>query len=195
MWPHHHALHLGLGHHCEGMGLSGYRSLVLSPDDGATVVVHVTVASSQEWGGSVCDPLPGSPDHPAAPIAEEKERMKVYLASRLRNRTRCRDYRDALEAAGIACTSRWLDHHGGTPAEIAERDLVDVRRADTLVLIGHVGRNGGMATELGVAIERGIRIIHVAAERGENVFTHTGDVEYYRTFREALEVLAARKVA
>ncbi|MDP9336206.1 MAG: hypothetical protein M3Q30_23240 [Actinomycetota bacterium] len=76
--------------------------------------------------------------------------------------------------------------------QIAARDLADVRRADVLILVGHTGRNGGCATELGIALERGLRVLHVAAERGDNVFTHVPGVEYHRTFNDALAALETR---
>jgi hypothetical protein len=92
-------------------------------------------------------------------------------------------------------TARWLDHSPPDYREAAERNLADVRRADVLLLVGHAGRNGGLMVELGVALERGMRVIHVAAERGDCVFTHTPEVTYVRSITEALELLSRKLVA
>jgi hypothetical protein len=113
----------------------------------------------------------------------------IYIASRLRNRARCREYARALETIGHTVTSRWLNDTGGDYVAIAKRDLEDIRRASILILVSHVGRNGGCATELGVAIERGMTVYHCAAERGDLVFTHGPEVQWYRTFHEVLEAL------
>jgi hypothetical protein len=120
---------------------------------------------------------------------------RIYIASRLRNRSRCKEYREQLVADGHHVTSRWLDDVGGSYADVAARDLHDLRAASVLLLVSHVGRNGGMATELGVAIEREMRIIHLAAERGDLVFTHIPAVEYAHRFADVLDLLARRTVA
>jgi hypothetical protein len=121
--------------------------------------------------------------------------VRVYIASRMRNRSHCREVAQALTEAGHYVTARWVEEPSRSIpfTDIATRDLKDVRRADVIMLIGHNGRNGGCMTEWGVALERGLRMIHVAAEPGENVFTHTPGVEYFRTYVEAIDALDRRK--
>jgi nucleoside 2-deoxyribosyltransferase len=82
---------------------------------------------------------------------------RVYLSGRLRLRGQLRADRELLEAAGHVSTARWLNDVGGTPEEIAERDLEDIDRADTIIVRGHCGRNGGMMFEVGYALAQGKR--------------------------------------
>lgn len=117
--------------------------------------------------------------------------MRIYLSSRLRERSRMREYRDALEREYHTVTSTWIDGPGGeSPEAIAERDIRDLRRANLLLICGHTGRNGGLMAELGIAIERDIKIIHIAAEREPaEVFLHLPSVTWVRSFNAALDMI------
>ena len=70
----------------------------------------------------------------------------------------------AREAAGVAYSDVLARH-------IAERDLADLREAETLALFTPGGRRGGLYVELGIALERELQIIVIGPQT--NVFTPT----------------------
>jgi hypothetical protein len=59
--------------------------------------------------------------------------ISVYLSARLARRDELKNLREDLLAAGIECTSRWLDGEPTDLADIADMDRSDVLRADVLV--------------------------------------------------------------
>lgn len=113
---------------------------------------------------------------------------RVYLAADFARQAEMREVRDALAAAGVAVTSRWIDVDVTTGAEQtmvtdarpgsleairnsdhALDDLEDVRRADVLVQFttGEKAR-GGRHVELGFAIGMGKRVAIVGPR--EHIF-------------------------
>jgi nucleoside 2-deoxyribosyltransferase len=119
---------------------------------------------------------------------------RVYLSGRLRLRHQLREDREVLEAAGHTSTARWLDDVGGTPEEIAQRDLEDIDRATVVIVRGHCGRNGGLMFEVGYALAQGKRILHVSAEREpREAFLFAEGVEHFRHMSEAIEALGTRR--
>lgn len=59
--------------------------------------------------------------------------ISVYLSARFARKDELRRCRDDLVAAGIECTSRWLDGEPQDMADVADMDRADVLRADVLV--------------------------------------------------------------
>ncbi len=105
--------------------------------------------------------------------------VAVYIAGRSEDVTACRELREQLAAAGLACTSRWLDSFDRDPAVGAERDLEDLRRASALVLykpleVHRIPTTGGHHVELGYALAIG-KPVFLFGEP-ENVFHHLADV-------------------
>jgi hypothetical protein len=147
--------------------------------------------------------------------------IKVYLSARFARKDELRAYRDALVAAGIECTSRWLDGEPQDLADIADMDRADVLRADVLVTFtdpasGHVlglvlsngGRKwvepgsvsehewahrGGRHVEFGMALGAG-KVAMVVGPR-ENFAHHSRDVRVCPDWTEALDVLVAMQAA
>lgn len=107
--------------------------------------------------------------------------------------TSMRYYHDCLRNAGHEPTSRWVDGNGeGMPdAEAAAMDLIDVERADVLILFtnqkGTSFISGGRFVELGYAIAIDKRIVVVGDY--ENVFIHLPEIERVDTFTQALRLL------
>lgn len=107
--------------------------------------------------------------------------------------TSMRYYHDRLRNAGHEPTSRWVDGNGEgmSHAEAAAMDLIDVERADVLILFtnqkGTSFISGGRFVELGYAIAIDKRIIVVGDY--ENVFIHLPEIERVDTFTQALRLL------
>lgn len=100
--------------------------------------------------------------------------MKVYIAGRYRKLAELAIERDKFTAAGIECTSSWLDNkeEGMSFEDIACTDLNDVHKADVLVVYtepyGTPVPGGGRHVETGYALGVGMPIIVVGPL--ENVF-------------------------
>ena len=119
--------------------------------------------------------------------------MKVYLAAMYSLMTSMQFYHDRLRNAGHEPTSRWVDgnEEGTSCAEAAAMDLIDIERADVLILFtnqkGTMFKSGGRFVELGYAIGIDKRIIVVGDY--ENVFIHLPEIERVDTFTQALRLL------
>ena len=121
-------------------------------------------------------------------MSDEKNPLRVYLASRYQARLLMAEWRDKLEALGFAVTSRWITgaHELGHDAadydaenrRFAKEDLEDVRAAHILVAFSprehfKTGR-GGRHAEFGYALADGKKCV-VVGER-EHVFHWLADV-------------------
>jgi len=119
--------------------------------------------------------------------------MKVYLAAMYSLMTSMQFYHDRLRNAGHEPTSRWVDgnEEDMSQAEAAAMDLIDVERADVLILFtnqkGTMFKGGGRFVELGYAIAIDKRIIVVGDY--ENVFIHLPEITRVDTFTQALRLL------
>jgi len=105
---------------------------------------------------------------PARPI-------RVYIAARGEDQHMAKELRDDLNLAGIDCTARWIDLPLTNEShDEAEMDILDVRRADVLVLLkpaaSHRKTTGGHHVETGIALAMGMPVA-LLGER-ENVFHH-----------------------
>lgn len=119
--------------------------------------------------------------------------MKVYLAAMYSLMASMRYYHSRLFSAGHEPTSRWVngDEEGRSRAEAAVMDLIDIERADVLILFtnqkGTMFKSGGRFVELGYAIGIDKRVIVVGDY--ENVFIHLPEIERVDTFTQALRLL------
>lgn len=129
--------------------------------------------------------------------ADPSSRLAFYLAGRYARRQELRAVAEELQELGHAVTSRWLfvdaslpDRllpRGGRPAEIAEMDFDDVKRADVCLAFtepanGPQGR-GGRHVELGIALALGQRVVVVGPR--EHIFHCLPHVEQYENWAEA----------
>lgn len=109
---------------------------------------------------------------------------KVYLAAKFSRREEMENfYAPSLPWVGMECIARWVfgGEEGKTREEIAELDLEDVRKADTLILFTHPRDEpqpgGGRFVEFGYALALGKECIVIGPH--ENVFTSTKGVRVY----------------
>lgn len=87
--------------------------------------------------------------------------MRIYIASRFADRKRLRPYADRIWHMGHEVTSSWLNETSkmtGMSREefwqvLAEKDLVEVARADILIRDVHaISRTGGADVEWGLCL-------------------------------------------
>jgi hypothetical protein len=101
-------------------------------------------------------------------------KRKIYLASSWSNRYFLRNVRDILTTAGHRITSRWIDvGEVDYPPEIgAQRDLIDLDAADTLVFWPDnlTERTSGKFVEFGYAIAKHHVIYVVHPESSTCIF-------------------------
>lgn len=108
-----------------------------------------------------------------------------------------KEYASQLEAAGITCTSRWLDEaetEKGLPKsatknlEVSVIDIEDVHTADALVLFSEdpeIGiPRGGRNVEFGYALGKSKPVLVVGPY--ENIFHYLPTVSHYVTWGHAL---------
>jgi nucleoside 2-deoxyribosyltransferase len=104
--------------------------------------------------------------------------LHVYLAGRSEDVDAVRTLRERLGAVGIACTSSWLTKFDESERVGALRCLMDIARADALVLVNlsrvHRSGTGGRHVETGVALTLGKPVVVLGSR--ENVFHHLGAV-------------------
>lgn len=106
--------------------------------------------------------------------------IHVYIASRFKHQPEARKLRDQILALGLGCTSRWLEEEpslGNFLSEdhkrkIAAMDLLDVRRAQALLLFNpeedRTYGTGGCHVETGYALALGIPVFVLGC--ASNVF-------------------------
>jgi len=108
------------------------------------------------------------------PVAASRP-IRVYIAARGEDQSMAKELREDLSQAGIDCTARWIDQSLANEShDEAEMDILDVRRADVLLLLkpvaSHRTTTGGHHVETGVALAMGMPVV-LLGER-ENVFHH-----------------------
>lgn len=120
----------------------------------------------------------------------------VYLSARFARREELNGYRQQLTAAGVEVTSRWLtdptpDLTDEAWRKLAQKDVDDVRKADTLVLFAEDDRDGGGGrhVEYGIALGNGKRLIVVG--NPENLFQRLPEVESLPDWAAAFTALTA----
>lgn len=120
--------------------------------------------------------------------------MKAYLAAKFSRREELElGVVPYLTAAlkDFSCTARWVfgGEDGLSRSEVAELDLDDVDKADTIILFTHERSSpqpgGGRFVEFGYALGKGKRCIVIGP--AENVFMFSDRVEIYESLTELVE--------
>jgi hypothetical protein len=112
-------------------------------------------------------------------------RVRAYISGALINAARLDDARRLYERLAEACVSAgwtaYVPHQHADPvrdpdlpnAEVARRDLAQVRAAD--VLVAYVGEPSlGVGAEVAIALAEGKRVLFVAGVRSESVAVSAG---------------------
>jgi nucleoside 2-deoxyribosyltransferase len=129
--------------------------------------------------------------------------MKVYIAARYSRKSEVAEVATRLLAHNIYVTSTWhLEPHGGDVQlaqvrnemlhEYAERDLAEIREADTLLALSEsdqtYNRRGGRHVEFGYALALN-RDIAVVGPR-ENIFHWIPTIRHYNMLEEFLAAVS-----
>jgi hypothetical protein len=124
--------------------------------------------------------------------------MKVYLTARFARRHELTKYVENLNELGHQVTSGWLgvEFDPSTPlshprwSELAQQDVDDIRRADTLICFTE-SSGGGAArhVELGIALGLGKRVYIVG--RAEHMFHTLPRLEIYPEWDMLLRAINA----
>lgn len=124
--------------------------------------------------------------------------MRVYLASQYARREELKSYADQLQSIGIDSTARWLNENADLNgkmsnhtllenAEIAQRDIEDVDKAEAVLLFTNGSETkivrGAHHFELGYAYGRGKKVFTVGPR--DNVFHYLPCVVNFPTWAEA----------
>lgn len=125
----------------------------------------------------------------------------VYLAAPWVCKDEAGAAKQRLLDAGIEVVSGWTERENTGP-EIAQPDMVEqaladqseVDAANTLVILG-LAASEGKASEMGMALAQGKRIILVKADRVGNIFYHLPCVERVDTLDDAIALLVGGAIA
>jgi nucleoside 2-deoxyribosyltransferase len=129
------------------------------------------------------------------PVATEPEPPRVYLAGPWACKAEVADAKQRMLAAGIQVVSGWTEREN-TPQEIeparmqkqAALDMAEVFASNTLVLMG-LAKSEGKATEMGMALALGKRVILVKDDCVGNIFYNLTQVERVDTLESAISLL------
>jgi nucleoside 2-deoxyribosyltransferase len=127
--------------------------------------------------------------------------MTIYLAARYGRKNELAERARELQALGVTITSRWHNNpsepyprtnYERHPAmtNIAEQDLLDIHRAEALLVFTEEGRilGGGHHWETGYAYAQK-KTIYLLGPR-YTVFYHLADVRQYHSWEELKHHLA-----
>jgi len=105
--------------------------------------------------------------------------MKIYIATRFRNKELAKSIANELITNGHEVTSLWIwGEQGSTKGEIALADLLGVEVADALLLLAKdcEGVPGGMWVEMGYALGKGKSVYYLGTKHNifcEDTVVHT----------------------
>ncbi len=118
--------------------------------------------------------------------------MRFYLASRFSRAPEMRVIRTRMLDCGVEVTSTWIDQEEnvddcGTEQAtlIAQRDILDIERADSILLWGENGRvlsRGGRLFEFGYSYATGHRCF--VLNYRDQVFSALPRVEFFGSFQD-----------
>jgi nucleoside 2-deoxyribosyltransferase len=128
--------------------------------------------------------------------------MRIYIASRWSRIREMRAYATRLQDLGHEITARWIyrdepnveDLESDEAENVANEDIADVLRADTLILFAETPRTptrAGRMVEFGVAIGTRKRLICVGGK--ENVFSALAQIEHFDSFGELDKYLSLQR--
>jgi hypothetical protein len=124
--------------------------------------------------------------------------LNIYLAASYSRRREMRGYAAQLPE-GIKNTARWIDQEveeedvtsDQEMRSYADRDLVDLERADAFVVFtDQPSRRGGYWVELGLCLGNGVEAIVVGPR--VNVFCYLPEVQRFDSWDECLASLKRR---
>lgn len=126
--------------------------------------------------------------------------MKIYLASRWKQRLALHPIREEITRLGHVVTSGWLDEINDPPEWAALRDLHDVDRADLLILWHELALPiqslyGGMFVEVGFALGKHKDIWIVEQTEPVCIFTKLQEIKHFRTWEAVYVELSKRAKA
>jgi len=129
-----------------------------------------------------------------------EQALKIYLAARYERRAELSEYAERLRSWGYVITSSWLKESDAATfeaitddvrAEIARRDLADIRDCDLFIRFSETPRSvrttGGSLVEMGYALALPRTVLVVGPK--ENVFHYLDDVYQFDTFGDVLNYL------
>lgn len=123
----------------------------------------------------------------------------VYIAARFSDQKEARNLREYLRGKGFSVTARWIDEEPGLDVTmsddqrrfLAKMDVLDVRRAQALVLVNNTGKDtygtGGCHTEVGLALGMGIPVIVFGPRT--NIFMYLPQVQQAHVAEEIATML------
>lgn len=143
-----------------------------------TILVHPAYSNIIPEGAAVATVV-----EPAAP--------RVYLAAPWVHKADAGIAKKALQDAGIEVVSGWTERED-SPQETAPEEMVrqagydyaEVQKANTLVIL-NLAKSEGKASEMGMALAYGHRVIVVGPRTG-NIFYHLPQVEQVDSVQEAI---------
>lgn len=120
--------------------------------------------------------------------------MRIYLASRWRNRVVLHLMRERLQELGHTITSRWLDEAHDLPAvSAAYQDLTDIDTSDAIVLwpdlTPPMSKYGGLFVEFGYALAANKQIYHIDDGSSPCVFLQLPQVITLKSWDELYQQL------
>jgi len=111
--------------------------------------------------------------------------MKIYLASRFRNKEKIRVLKSELNCCGHQALCSWLDENpANTKEENARRDLQEIDEADALLLFTEDCElvPGGMHVEFGYALAKGKKLFLLGPP--VNIFNYLSEVVILKSLND-----------
>ena len=126
------------------------------------------------------------------PADTSVEVPRIYVAAPWVRKEEARYVAGRLRDAGFIVTSRWIDMHGGNEnpsilCKEAQHDWGDIRASTVLVLL-NIEKSEGKATEQGIALERGLKIVGVGIPKN-NVFHYLPQYRWVASVVELINLL------
>ena len=117
---------------------------------------------------------------------------RIYVAAPWVRKEEAKYVAGRLNDAGFVVTSRWIDMHGGDHDPVvlrreAQHDWDDIRAATVLVVL-NIEKSEGKATEQGIALERGLKIVGVGIPKN-NVFHYLPQYRWVASVVELINLL------
>lgn len=121
--------------------------------------------------------------------------MRIYVAGPFIKKSELKGVADVLKEEGFHVVSRWHDippKEGENSREAlideALMDWADINVADTLLYL-NLSKSEGKATELGIALAKGLKI-YVVGGKQNNVFLHLPQVSHFELLEDAMSEFA-----
>lgn len=167
----------------------------------ADIETHATITATDmsELEGGVAlfmSQLPGMAETLRTIYELDQQQERIYLAAPWVYRVEAREAKQALVNAGLSVVSGWTEREEGNGTydqdaaflqHHAKLDADEVQAADTLVIL-NLTKSEGKASEMGMALAQGKRVVLVGPRTG-NIFYHLPEVEQVDTLDAAIALL------